>query len=413
MFKKSFGMDKKNIYLYLVGRLVSELFTSIFNFGVSLYILDVTGEGLSFAISLIVGSLPKLIFSYLAGSISDKINRKSIIVICDLISGSVLLIYGILFYVFAFELLIHLYIINFLLSTVSVFFSITMSGIVPQIIDNKENVSKINAMSQTISSISSLLGPILGGILYEKISFHHFIFLNAISFILSAISECYIVLKSDNSNLSKTPLIKKDDFKEVKEFLKFRKDILGLICSCAFVNLFLVTGFTVPMPYIVNNVLGMSAFEYGVLKGALVVGTLLCSVLLSIKTEQMSLMEKYTSSIFVIGLIYIIFASVSVAKMESWIRLLIMIVIFMFSSICIVSINVPLKTMLQNEIPDSIRGRVLGVLSILLSVASPVGNFVAGLLIDMVPAYNIPLVSGVLLVCIVLVMNFWNKEKVR
>lgn len=391
--------------LFLSGRAVSELFSSIFNFGISLYILEATQSGLPFAISLVCGSIPKIIFSYIAGSISDKTDRKRMIVICDLLSCCVLFIFLGIFKIFNSIMLI--YAVNAVLSSVSVFFSVAINGMIPNIINDKELLSKVNAKSQTVSSLASLLGPIIGGILYENLNLFVFIILNAVSFLVSGISEMFIVVtnaqesKSSNDNISTNS--------DVKHFLKKRTDIYRLIISCSCVNFFLAFGFTVPMPFIVNNVYKYTAVEFGVLKSALVTGSLFASFVFSIKKTKGNIQDVYYKSIAGLGGVYVLF-SLSYYVTSNY-RIIILFFLFMMSSALMVSINVPLKTMLQKEIPNEIIGRVFGILNIYLSIASPFGNVISGLLIDRINSLIIPLFSGVTLLVIVLIFNVRREGK--
>ncbi|KSV60347.1 MFS transporter [Acetivibrio ethanolgignens] len=390
---------RKNIILLLAGRMVSELFTSMFNFGISLYILKITNAGLPFAVSLVIGALPKILFSYVAGNLSDKKNRKKMIIVCDTLSGTVLLLF---FLLFDFgNPILGVYIINFLLSTISVFFSISINGMVPQIVYEEEHLSRVNAMSQTVSSLASFLGPILGGLCYENFQIKNFIILNVCSFFISGISELFIVLDRQVVVTKKSEV--QQNKSEINHFLHERKDIYQLIISCAFVNFFLAFGFTVPMPYIVNNVLKMSSFEYGILRGSIVVGSLLASVCYSIHKVDSDIVEKYYRSIAGLGIVYIGFSFTGLVNANY--VLIVLILIFALSSICIVSINVPLKTMLQKEIPNEIRGRVFGVLNIYLSLAGPIGNVLSGILIDRINAFYIPLFAGMILIIITLVLK--------
>lgn len=391
--------------LFLSGRAFSELFSSIFNFGISLYILEATQSGLPFAISLVCGSIPKIIFSYIAGSISDKTDRKRMIVICDLLSCCVLFIFLGIFKIFNSIMLI--YAVNAVLSSVSVFFSVAINGMIPNIINDKELLSKVNAKSQTVSSLASLLGPIIGGILYENLNLFVFIILNAVSFLVSGISEMFIVVtnaqesKSSNDNISTNS--------DVKHFLKKRTDIYRLIISCSCVNFFLAFGFTVPMPFIVNNVYKYTAVEFGVLKSALVTGSLFASFVFSIKKTKRNIQDVYYKSIAGLGSVYVLF-SLSYYVTSNY-RIIILFVLFMMSSALMVSINVPLKTMLQKEIPNEIIGRVFGILNIYLSIASPFGNVISGLLIDRINSLIIPFFSGVTLLVIVLIFNVRREGK--
>lgn len=60
----------------------------------------------------------------------------------------------------------------------------------------------------------------------------------------------------------------------------------------------------------------------------------------------------------------------------------------------IASINIPLFYMLQQTIPDNFRGRVLGLGSSISKIILPIALIIAGILINLTPAYILPIVSG-------------------
>ena len=61
-------------------------------------------------------------------------------------------------------------------------------------------------------------------------------------------------------------------------------------------------------------------------------------------------------------------------------------------------IDIPLISMLQKIIPDSLRGRVLSIGFSLGKVIMPVALILAGLLINTLPPYMLPVTGGVALI---------------
>ncbi len=51
---------------------------------------------------------------------------------------------------------------------------------------------RVNSLSKLIDSLSTILGPILGGVMIALMDIRVFMLLNGISFVLSAISEFFI-----------------------------------------------------------------------------------------------------------------------------------------------------------------------------------------------------------------------------
>jgi len=68
-----------------------------------------------------------------------------------------------------------------------------------------------------------------------------------------------------------------------------------------------------------------------------------------------------------------------------------------FAGIAISFIDIPLFYILQKTIPDEFRGRVLSIGLSIAKMILPVALIIAGVLINLLPSYFLPIISGVLL----------------
>ncbi|TKI75091.1 MFS transporter, partial [Bacillus wiedmannii] len=60
-------------------------------FALGLYVLQITGSALNFAITLILGTIPMIVMNPFAGVIADKVDKKKLVVWMDLLSGCLLI----------------------------------------------------------------------------------------------------------------------------------------------------------------------------------------------------------------------------------------------------------------------------------------------------------------------------------
>ncbi|GAA0780233.1 MFS transporter [Hathewaya limosa] len=81
-----------NINCYILGRAISSFGTQIYNFILALYILKITGTALTFAITLVLSIIPRIILGPIAGILVDRLDRKKIIVITDILCGIIMLL---------------------------------------------------------------------------------------------------------------------------------------------------------------------------------------------------------------------------------------------------------------------------------------------------------------------------------
>jgi len=71
--------------LLFMGRLVSQVGDGILYFALTWLVLDLTGSGTALGTLLLVSSIPGVVLAPLAGVLADMWNRKSIVVITDIV----------------------------------------------------------------------------------------------------------------------------------------------------------------------------------------------------------------------------------------------------------------------------------------------------------------------------------------
>lgn len=411
--KENKSKEKLNLILFSMGQLVSLLGTYIYTFAISLYVLKITGSGTSFAFSILVGTIPRVLLSPIAGSLSDRVNKKKMIVGLDFFSGFVLLgllaltmIYGIR--------LPFIYAASFILSVISTFFNNCFNTSIPGLVTDK-SLMKINAYSKSIQSISQILGPVLGGVVFGLISMKLFFLINGISFILSAISEMFIDFNFNEARVRKIEdKVKMSlgtvwmDIKEVIKFIKGNRILCVVMPFSISCNFFIAASFSVVLPYVINNVLGMSSVQYGIIEGAFPVGMLLAAIVIGKLPEQTKKRKSLFIGIMGMGAACII---MGLPVLDTYISLdlqftfvLYMVTLFVFA-IFIIMLDMPLTVVMQRTIPNDMLGRVMGVIGTISAGLTPLGILLAGVSIDIIPAYMVFFATGIYFVIAAIILN--------
>lgn len=405
--------EKLNLILFSMGKLVSLLGSYIYSFAISLYVLKLTGSGTSFAFSILVGTIPRVLLSPIAGSLSDRVDKKKMIVRLDFLSGFVLL--GLLMMTMIYGIrLPFIYATSFILSVISTFFNNGFNAAIPSLVTDK-SLMKINAYGRSIDSVSQILGPVLGGVVFGLISLELFFLVNGISFILSAISEMFIDF---NLNQARVISVERGDklslkiiWMDIKEVVKFIKgnEILRIVMpfsiSC---NFFLAASFSVVLPYIINNVLGMSSVQYGMIEAAFPVGMLLAAIIIGKLPEQTKKRKSLFIAIIGMGVVSIIMGLPvldRVSGLDIQFAFLLYMALLFVMAIFIAMLDMPIMVVMQRTIPNDMLGRVMGVLGTISAGLIPLGILLAGISIDIIPAYMVFFVMGIYFVIAAIMMN--------
>ena len=407
--------DKSNLFLFIAGRFVSLFGTYIYSFAIGLYVLEQTSSGLSFASSIIFSMLPRIIISPIAGVIADRFDRKKIAVGMDFMCGALMLAFFILSKFNGIQLH-YVYLFSFLLSTANVFFDMAMEASKPNLV-NSNNLTRLNSLSQSVTSIASISGPFLGGLVYGFFSVQGFLLFNGFSFILSAISEMFINFEYNRpkgKNEKKESQHVLQELKEGIDFFKNNKVLFSIMSFSLIINFALQISITVPLPYILTNILKLSSSQYGTIKGFWPIGMLVGSIILSFMPprEKIFKYEAVLLSIFIGVLMAIAIPVMPIFSGYSKNLYFVYYIIIMgLGGMVVAFIDIPIMVVFQKLIPDEVRGRVSSLISTMAVGISPIGLLLAGFLIDHVPTWVLPIGAGVLL--IIRLIYFIKDEELR
>ena len=397
--KKS-NQELRNICLYSIAKTVSIFGSSIYSFALGLYVLQITGSAFNFALTLILGTIPMIVMNPFAGVVADKVNKKKLVVCMDLLSGCLLITVYILSSYYGLNLFI-IYTTTFLMTVCTTFFGIGLEAAKPNIV-SKERLMSINSISKIIDSVSLILGPMLGGIVFAVFDIRIFIIINGISFILSGISILFIHFKLFDFNINEECSKRRINFiKDIKEgfsYLIEKESLKNTFRILISLNFFLGFAVTVPLPYIINTVLNLSSKKFGIIQGTFPVGMIIGAVLVKKITDRFSysyLLKKLSSmlSVFMIILgIPVLFKSFEVNDLVFVITYC---VVMFFLGFIIALIDIPLIYFMQKEIPDEYRGRVLSIGLSIGKMMQPIALALSGLLLNYIPAYTLPITGGI------------------
>ncbi|MEK4742768.1 MULTISPECIES: MFS transporter [unclassified Bacillus (in: firmicutes)] len=397
---KKRSQELRNICLYSIAKTVSISGSSIYSFALGLYVLQITGSALNFAITLILGTIPMIVMNPFAGVIADKVDKKKLVICMDLLSGCLLITVYILSSYYGLNLFI-IYTTTFLMTVFTTFFGIGLEAAKPNIV-SKERLMSINSISKIIDSVSLILGPMLGGIVFAVFDIKIFIIINGISFILSGISILFIHFKLFEFNINEECPKRRINFiKDIKEgfsYLIEKESLKNTFRILISLNFFLGFAVTVPLPYIINTVLNLSSKQFGIIQGTFPVGMIIGAILVKKITNRFSysyLLKKLSSMLAVFMIISGIPVLFKSFEVNDFVYVITYCVVMFFLGLIIALIDIPLIYFMQKEIPDEYRGRVLSIGLSIGKMMQPIALALSGLLLNYIPAYTLPIAGGI------------------
>ena len=85
-----------HLYTFTISKLIATFGSSVYAFGISLYVLALTGSAASFAVNLICSIVPRTILAPVAGFVADHYPKKIIVILSQI--ASILAVGGLLLY---------------------------------------------------------------------------------------------------------------------------------------------------------------------------------------------------------------------------------------------------------------------------------------------------------------------------
>lgn len=404
-------IELRNISLFSIARCISLLGTSSYNFAISLYVLKITNSSLNFATTLILSTLSIIIVTPFAGVLADRLNKKLISITTD-ITNSVLLIFLYLLISTGCDLnLTIIYISTFFLNFFTTIYDICIEAAKPNLVYDKKLIS-INSIDTVLNSSSSILGPIVGGLIFTIVDIKYFILINGISFIISALFHMLI-----NFKLNYTAIEKKNeninfyiDLKEVATYLKKQKSMIDYIIIFVAINFFIGLSINVPMPYILNNVFQLNSKLYGIVQSAFSIGMISGAITIKRIIEKYSHIKiiKYSNVLLSASMAAIGFSVIIYSKTSDQITISIYFIITMaLAGLAISFIDIPIFYYLQKTIPDEFRGRVLSIGISISKTILPVALVISGILTNYISSCFLPIIGGIML-CIFTLLYIKN-----
>ncbi len=403
MEKKLFSKD---FTLVVIGQIISLFGNAAVRFALPLYLLNLTGSSALYGTVMACAFIPSILLSPVGGIVADRVNKRNIMVTLDFFTAAVILIFS--FCMDARNLTVPVTVTMMLLYGIAGAYQPSVQASIPALV-GQEHFMAANSVINTVSSFSSLTGPVIGGILYSAYGIKPVLKVCIVCFVLSAVMEIFIHIpfqrQEAGGSIWRTV---KTDFGESIRFIRKEKPVIGrvLFAVCG-INLFLSAMIIVALPYLITEVLDLGTAQanrlYGFAEGALAAGGLLGGIgaggfagRLEVRKAG-NLVISSAACVFPMG--------VSLALSSSGMVNYIVITACCFAVMVFSTVfTVEMLSFIQAETPQNMIGKVIAVILAVSMCAQPLGNALYGVLFEACKGieYAVVLFSGVLSLAVAL-----------
>lgn len=354
--------------MFFSGQSLSLIGTWMQKTSVSWVIYSVTQSKFMLGVSVFATLFPTAVFSIFGGIIADRYSRFNILLITQVLSlvQAILLTLSIVF--FKDFTVTAIIILSALLGIINSFDVPARQSLVRELIEDKNDLPNALALNSSMVNMSKLIGPTLAGFILEQFGDQICFGLNALSFIPVIISLLMMKLPKQEIKVKSDRSISKE-FMDAINYIKSNSIISEVIIFTGLMT-FLVLPFTTLTPVFAKDIFKGSAATLGVLDGVIGLGAFIGALYLaSLKTgTNLNIILARNSLVFGVGLVLFSYTfNFSVA--------LVFIAIAAFGMMAIRTLT---NTIVQVNVPNEFRGRVISIYLMVLTGMMPLGSLLVG-----------------------------------
>lgn len=387
-----------NFLIIWIGQLVSLLGSEIVQFAIIWWVTMELENPIILSLNVFLTFLPRFILAPIAGVIADRYDRKKIIALSDgaqaIITGGIILVFLII------EMQLWIIIsMNVLRSVCQTFHSPASSSIRPLMIP-KDKLSRMNGLSQLISSVIMTIGPVIGAFFLSFLTIQEILWIDILTFGVAIVCLLSVPIpKIKNSNPS-TPQSQKGTrssrlnrfLYEYKEGMSIVFRIRGLTPIIIIVILanFFMTPLTTLFTFFIQNEHNGDAVQYSLVAGCFQMGMVIGGILASLKKEWNNKIRG-----ILIGIFLIFFGILMMGLIPEGMFWLLAISSFV-ATLGSPLMHSLLMTIIQTSVPPEKMGRVFSNLGMTSSVIMPIGMLISGPLAKLLGTGNLISIGGIM-----------------
>lgn len=377
---------RKNFYLFLIGQLLTGVTSMIVQYAIIWYLTLETGEESVLAIATLVGMLPMAILSPFVGPFIDRMNKKFLLIFYDAIVAVIalgLFIYGINNDVYPLWMVFVTIGIRAVAQTAQM---PTVQSIMPTMVPEAE-ITRVNGQFGIIQSLIFIVSPGIGAFMVAALPIHWVILLDVIGFILGAGMLLLVKIPEVASQGEKISVVK--DALEGFNILRENKPMWKMTLIGALFMLLFMPAMSL-YPLLTTKYFGGTIVHAGWVEVLFAAAMLIGSFAVGIFGKTKDRMPWIIAAYLIVGL-SIGGSGFLPGNMNGfWVFL----VLNVFAGIVGQIYTTMNMAITQQSFEAQYLGRVMGIVSALMSVAGPVGLIFAAPVAESIGVQNMLVIAG-------------------
>ncbi len=359
------AMRHRNYRLWFFGQLTSLVGTWMQNTAQAYLIYTITNSVAYLGYVGFVSGLPSWLFMLYGGVVADRVPRRTLMIITQ----SSMMVLAFILAALSFLNIVqpwHILVLAFFLGVTNAFDTPARQSFVVEMVDRADMTNAI-ALNATMFNLGAIVGPAVAGLTYALIGPSWCFTLNGISFIAVIAALAMMRIKINPQSLQRISAL--TALRDGLRYVRGDRLIATLSMTTFVMNVF---GFSliVLIPAWAVSILGGDVTTNGMLLSARAVGAVIGGLAIATLAGRGGRGRLWSNSSLLLPLVMVGFA------LTRWQPLSLILLAGMgFFLINIMNNN---NALVQTRVPDDLRGRVMGIYSLMFMGGGPIGSLLVG-----------------------------------
>jgi MFS family permease len=339
-------LRERDFALLWSGMTISLLGDGIFLVAEAWQVYDLDNDPIALSIVGTSWTLGMVAFLLTGGIVSDRIDRRRVLILADLVRAAALVGMGVLSVTGVVEIW-HLVALSRFMGAGEAFFGPAFGALVPEVVA-AEHLVQANALQQLVQqSAAKLAGPALGGFVVAAIGPGPAFLVDAGTFALSALCVALLKVRSRAVERARSA---RQDLREGLAFVRGEPWLWSTIIAASLSLLFFLGPLEVLLPYVIRNDLDAGAGGFGLVLAAGGAGSIVVSIALS----QVGIPRRYLTFMYAMWAV----ATLPLIGYALGTSLWQFVLLGLFYGACETGGMVVWGTLMSTRVPADLRGRV-------------------------------------------------------
>lgn len=392
------ALRERDYRRYFAGTIVGQTGTWMQSVTQSWLVLEITGSPFKLGLIATLQSGPILLLSIFTGVLADRVTRRTLLFVTQSLQACLAVTLGLLAWS-GHARYWHVALVAVVWGILTAIDQPARQSMVMELVGRAHVASAVGLNSASFNG-ARIIGPSLAGVLIARVGLSPGFFLNTLAFVFAIAMLARIPARRPVPRAGEATFL--GDMLEGIAYA-LRTPSMRFILGLQIILSFTVFNFSVYVPLLARDVLGMGAEGFGLLMTCLGVGALTAGLSMGGIGALRPGLIAAALSVASAGLVALGFTR------ALWLAALVLAVTGFTGTIVMAGCN----TTLQLRAPDALRGRVMSLYSLLSGGIFPIGAFWVGIVSEHWGVSRAFLVNGAIGLAAVSALSLWWRLRPR